>query len=137
MYQQIREKINEQCPWLREKLALCEKCLGNGMYGEPESEQGATLRAAYPCNFCSTGGITLGRSPELAELLYAIERKIGRVYGFAAQRPDTNGNNGVFFTLEREMKDSQVVANYDLTKSLKENIETNPELRKFLLEVLV
>ena len=77
-----------------------------------------------------------GRPPELAELLYAIERKVGRVYGFAAQRADTNGNNGVFFTLEREMKDSQVVASYNLTKSLRENIESNEGLAKFLLEIL-
>lgn len=82
MYQQIREKINEQCPWLD------------------------------------------GRPPELAELLYAIRP------GYFVAAHGGICEYGVGGELSS-------VAYYDLTKSLRENIESNEGLARFLLEVLV
>ena len=109
MYQQILQKINEQCPWLLNEESETE--VNYTVCGKPAKHK----------------VLKKGRPPELAELLYAMSEKTAR-YELTL--------SGTFIE-HFESGSWENVIDYDLTKSLRENIETNPELGKFLLEVLV
>lgn len=150
MYQQIRQKINEQCPWLkvqreslREKLASIEheqwitwsRALVNSETLSSERiERWKKLWVPYTQlteemkdfdrKYADIVLDEICRPPELAELLYAIRP------GYFVAAHGGICEYGVGGELSS-------VAYYDLTKSLRENIESNEELARFLLEVLV
>lgn len=133
-YETIRSKINEQCPWLMEIDLGCEAHHKNGteqtkvtiysctpnrvVYQRFNGDESADTREVFDRDYT-----ILGRPPELAELLYAIRP------GYFVAAHGSICEYGVGGELSS-------VAYYDLTKSLKENIESNEGLAKFLLEIL-
>lgn len=137
MYEQIRKRINELVPELLELKFGCEvKVYVDGEYTcirpiqyldysdtlgiewECEEYEVSTIQEMQSDELCFLE--ILGTPPTLQDLLLAIERNQPNVYlGF-------------------ELRNTylELIEDYYLTKSLKENIEQNPELAEFISNLL-
>lgn len=142
---QIEQKIREVCPWLMKLEFGCEvrkKDTGDGR-DRAAGKQGKVVYVyrhltsspqAFHAYFegNKTHSIVfdyeleiLGKEPQLSDLLYTTGKVVGRV----------TGDNYHTDTVGCVVLNNVPVANYNLTKSLRENLE-NEELRDFIHQLI-
>lgn len=131
---QIEQKIKEVCPWLMELTFGCRikvdesvddlvvvKENKNGNYNVFNVHR----KESYAVNFSLHDVEILGHPPQLSDLLYTI----GKVDAFCCY---TQSNGTLCIQQEN---DEKKWCNYDLIKSLRENLE-NEELCDFIHQLI-
>lgn len=136
MKQKILERIIECCTEIR-----CDRCGGYGHYQDHDREDirrehyedgdCRTCPQLYQCEVCRSKGTIV--ELQLQHLLRTIEQSIKTKHESSSVPIETLGN----FTEHLWAVTKKVLMNYDLTKSLEENLDTNRELVEFLGKILL